>query len=104
MVSIIELQRPVRRNPLSRVTMEVLPVIGGPCTRISPPAPRGHRPSSGKGIPRRWRILVELRSPDDARQRPIRAGIRLTVILSVSEGSCVRRSWPTTSTGQWIRR
>jgi hypothetical protein len=90
-VSIIELQRPVRRK--------WLPVIGGPCARISPPASRDHRPSSGKGIPRRWRILVELRSPDDARQRPIRVGKRWVVILSVSEGSCVRPSWPTTSTG-----
>ena len=51
-------------------------MIDGSCTRISPPAPRDHRPSSGKGILRRWRILVELRSPDDARQKPIRVGNR----------------------------
>jgi len=43
-------------------------------TRISPPAPRVHRPSSGKGILRRRRVLVELRSPDDTRQKPIRVG------------------------------
>ena len=43
-------------------------------TRISPPAPRVHRPSSGNGFLRRRRVLVELRSSDDARQKPIRAG------------------------------
>ena len=43
-------------------------------TRISPPAPRVHRPSSGNGILRRRRVLVELRSPVDTRQKPIRVG------------------------------
>ena len=43
-------------------------------TRISPPAPRDHRPSSGIGFLRRRRVLVELRSSDGTRQRPIRAG------------------------------
>src|SRR5688572_24309841 len=43
-------------------------------TRISPPAPRVHRPSSGNGFLRRRRVLVELRSPVGTRQKPIRAG------------------------------
>ena len=43
-------------------------------TRISPPAPRVHRPSSGNGFLRRRRVLIELRPSDDARQKPIRAG------------------------------
>jgi hypothetical protein len=47
-------------------------------TRISPPAPRDHRPSSGIGFLRRRRVLVELRSSDGTRQRPIRAGSLLS--------------------------
>src|SRR4029450_2711087 len=43
-------------------------------TRISPPAPRVHRPSSGIGFLRRRRVLVELRSSVGTRQMPIRAG------------------------------
>jgi len=47
-------------------------------TRISPPAPRDHRPSSGIGFLRRRRVLVELRSSDGTRQRPIHAGSLLS--------------------------
>jgi len=43
-------------------------------TRISPPAPRVPRPSSGNGFLRRRRVLVELRSLVGTRQKPIRAG------------------------------
>src|SRR5688572_30597469 len=43
-------------------------------TRISPPPPRVPRPSSGNGFLRRRRVLVELRSPVDTRQKPIRVG------------------------------
>src|SRR5689334_19025818 len=46
-------------------------------TRISPPAPRVHRPSSGNGFLRRRRVLVELRSSVGTRQKPIRTGALL---------------------------